>query len=118
LVVCRQTMRQVAAGVGFSVLGQTMLVTATSELARNTILHGRGGEVLWEIVQVGQAVGIKLIFSDRGPGISNMELALTPGWTSGTGLGLGLTGAQRLVHEFSISSAAGEGTRVCILRWR
>jgi len=118
LVTCRQAVRQIAEEAGFRVLGQTMLVTATSELARNTIIHGGGGEALWEIVELEGRVGIKLTFNDRGPGIANMELALTHGWTSGGGLGMGLTGAQRLVHEFSITSAVGQGTRVSILRWR
>jgi serine/threonine-protein kinase RsbT len=118
LVICRQAVRQIAERAGFKVLGQTMLVTATSELARNAIIHGGGGEALWEIVLRAGSIGIKLTFRDSGPGISDMQLAMTHGWTSGGGLGMGLTGAKRLVHEFSISSAAGQGTLVSILRWR
>ncbi len=118
LVKCRQAVRQIAEAVGFKVLGQTMLVTATSELARNTIIHGGGGDALWEVVRMRGSLGIKLTFRDSGPGISDMALAMTHGWTSGTGMGMGLTGAKRLVHEFSISSELGQGTRVSILRWR
>jgi serine/threonine-protein kinase RsbT len=118
LVNCRQAIRRIAEETGVRILGQTMLVTATSELARNTIIHGGGGEALWEIIRVEGCVGIKLSFRDSGPGIQNMELAMTHGWTSGAGLGMGLTGAKRLVHEFTIASAIGQGTRVSILRWR
>jgi serine/threonine-protein kinase RsbT len=118
LVTCRQAVRHLAESAGFKLLGQTMLVTATSELARNAIIHGRGGEALWEIVQQAASVGIQLTFRDSGPGIPDMGLAMTHGWTSGGGLGMGLTGAKRLVDEFSISSAAGQGTCVIILRWR
>jgi serine/threonine-protein kinase RsbT len=118
VAICRRVVSEIAKDQGFSVVGSTMLVTATSELARNTILHGGGGEVVWTVVRGGRQVGIQLAFQDNGPGISNLDLAMTDGWTSGGGMGLGLSGARRLVHEFAIHSSLGKGTRVVILRWR
>jgi serine/threonine-protein kinase RsbT len=114
---CRQTVGRVAQNVGFGVLGRTMLVTAASELARNAVIHGGGGELTWEVLSQGRSVGIRLTFVDHGPGIADLTLAMTPGWSSGLGLGLGLTGTKRLVHEFLIDSVPGEGTRISIVRW-
>lgn len=118
IVRMRQTVREHAVGQGFSLVDQTKMVTAASELARNTIEYGGGGEV--EIVQVlnGARKGLQLVFSDRGPGIADVELAMKDGYTSGSGLGLGLGGAKRLSSEFAIDSRPGAGTRVTITRWR
>jgi serine/threonine-protein kinase RsbT len=118
VVICRQTVRQIAAALQFSVTEQTMLVTAASELARNTLIHGGGGRFSWEVVNEGSKRGIRLSFVDNGPGIADIERAMTNGWTSGKGLGLGLPGAKRLVNEFEIQSMVGRGTRVVIARWR
>ncbi len=118
IVRMRQTVREHAVGQGFSLVDQTKMVTAASELARNTIEYGGGGEV--EIVQVlnGARKGLQLVFSDQGPGIADVELAMKDGYTSGSGLGLGLGGAKRLSSEFAIDSRPGAGTRVTITRWR
>jgi len=118
VVRMRQAVRERAIELGFGLVDQTKLVTAASELARNTILYGGGGEVLLEVVTQGDRRGICLTFSDRGPGIPNIELALKDGYTSGSGLGLGLGGAKRLSNEFNIVSQVGAGTRVTIKRWR
>jgi serine/threonine-protein kinase RsbT len=118
VVICRRVVSELAKDQKFSDIGRTMLVTAASELARNTILHGGGGEFIWSVIRDGQRVGIELAFHDNGPGISNLDLAMTDGWTSGGGLGLGLSGAQRLVHKFVIDSSVGNGTKVVISRWR
>jgi serine/threonine-protein kinase RsbT len=115
---CRQTVGRVAQYLGFEVLGRTMLVTAASELARNAVVHGGGGELKWEVLSQGSSVGIRLTFVDHGPGIADLPLAMTAGWSSGAGLGLGLTGSKRLVHEFIIDSVVGEGTRISIVRWK
>lgn len=118
IVRMRQAVREHAIAQGFSLVDQTKLVTAASELARNTIEYGGGGDV--EIVEVanGARKGVNLIFSDQGPGIADVELAMKDGYTSGNGLGLGLGGAKRLSNEFSIDTRPGEGTRVTITRWR
>jgi serine/threonine-protein kinase RsbT len=118
VVTCRQTVRQIAAGLEFSITGQTMLVTAASELARNTLIHGGGGRFSWEVISVGTRRGVRLSFEDEGPGIPDIERAMTDGWTSGTGLGLGLPGAKRLVSEFEVQSTPGQGTRVVITSWQ
>jgi serine/threonine-protein kinase RsbT len=118
VVNCRRTVRRVARHVGFETLGETMLVTAASEVARNTLVYGGGGEVTWEVLSQGRRVAIRLSFVDHGPGIADLKLAMTAGWSSGVGLGLGLTGTKRLVHEFAIDTAPGEGTRVTIVRWK
>jgi serine/threonine-protein kinase RsbT len=98
--------------------GQTMFVTAASELARNTLIHGGGGKFSWEVISAGTRRGVRLIFDDDGPGIPDIQLAMTNGWTSGSGLGLGLPGARRLVNEFEIRSVVGRGTRIVITRWQ
>jgi serine/threonine-protein kinase RsbT len=118
VVRVRQAARDLAVAAKFSLVEQTKLVTATSELARNTLVYGGGGEVHATIVQRLGRTGIQLVFSDQGPGIADVELALTDGWSSGTGMGLGLSGTRRLVDEFEIDSAPGAGTRVRILKWR
>ena len=118
IVRARQTVRKLTQELGFSLVDQTKMVTAASELARNAYTHGRGGTLFWEIVERDARRGLKLRFADEGPGIPNMDLALTDGWTSGTGLGMGLTGARRLVNDFEIDSKVGAGTRVTITRWK
>jgi serine/threonine-protein kinase RsbT len=117
VVTCRQTVRQIAAGLKFSITAQTMLVTAASELARNTLIHGGGGKFTWEVISLGTRRGLRLSFEDDGPGIPDIQRAMTDGWTSGNGLGIGLPGAKRLVNEFEIQSTPGRGTRVVITRW-
>ena len=103
---------------GFSLVDQTKMVTAASELARNTLDYGGGGTVRLELLQEGSRRGLRLTFEDQGPGIPNIELALTDGYTTGGGLGMGLSGARRLVNEFEIESHVGQGTRVTIARWK
>jgi serine/threonine-protein kinase RsbT len=118
VVRVRQLARERAVAQGFSLVDQTKLVTAASELARNTLEYGGGGEVTVETLNDGARKGVRLTFIDRGPGIENLELALKDGYTTGNGLGLGLSGAKRLSNEFDIDSKPGEGTRVMIARWR
>jgi serine/threonine-protein kinase RsbT len=117
-VLCRRKVKRLSEMLSYSELGRTMLITAASELARNAVVHGRGGEFAWEIIREPQRVGLRLTFEDQGPGIVDLGLAMTPGWTSGTGLGLGLSGAKRLVEDFFIESNLGKGTRVVITHWR
>jgi len=118
IVRVRQATREHAIAHGFSLVDQTKLVTAASELARNTLDYGNGGEV--EIARLidGMRKGLRLIFSDQGPGIEDLQKALTDGYSTGGGLGLGLSGARRLSNDFNIDSAPGKGTRVMIARWR
>lgn len=118
VVRVRQIARERAVAQGFTLVDQTKLVTAASELARNTLEYGGGGEVTVETLNDGTRKGVRLVFVDRGPGIENLELALKDGFTTGNGLGLGLSGAKRLSNEFEIDSKPGEGTRVMIARWR
>ncbi len=118
VVAVRQAVRQRAVDLGFNLVDQTKIVTAASELARNTLQYGGGGTLLIEEVLQGSRRGIRLVFEDNGPGIPNIELAMKDGYTTGNGLGLGLSGAKRLSNEFSIHSRPGEGTRVTIVRWR
>jgi serine/threonine-protein kinase RsbT len=118
IVAVRLAVRKRAVSLGFGLVDQTKMVTASSELARNALIYGGGGTVEMEVVEGERKSGLRLIFLDQGPGISDIELALTDGYTSGDGLGLGLGGAKRLSHEFEISSKRGEGTRVSILRWK
>jgi serine/threonine-protein kinase RsbT len=118
VVICRQIVGRIAEALKFSAIGKTMLVTAASELARNALLHAGGGEVSWTVLREGDRVGVRLAFQDHGPGIPDLKLAMTDGWTSGGGLGLGLSGARRLVHEFTIDSTIGAGTRIVVVRWR
>ena len=118
VVRVRKATRENAIAQGFSLVDQTKLVTAASELARNTLDYGNGGEVEIARVLEGARKGLRLTFSDQGPGIDDIEKALTDGYSTGGGLGLGLSGARRLSNEFSIDSAPGKGTRVMIARWR
>lgn len=118
IVRVRQTTRERAVALGFSLVDQTKIVTAASELARNTLTHGRGGDVTIEVLNDGARKGVRLVFTDSGPGIPNIDLALKDGYTTGGGLGLGLSGARRLCNEFSVESKPGEGTTVAITRWR
>jgi serine/threonine-protein kinase RsbT len=118
IVLGRQAVRRMAQELTFSLVDQTKMVTAASELARNALIYGGGGLVKWEMLQDGGKRGLRLTFQDQGPGIANIELALTDGWTSGKGLGLGLTGARRLVNEFELDSTPGVGTRVTVTRWK
>jgi serine/threonine-protein kinase RsbT len=118
VVRVRQQVRAAAAENGLSLVDQTKIVTAASELARNTLVHGGGGAARVEVVEspAGRA-GVRLCFTDEGPGIADIDLALTDGWTSGQGLGLGLSGARRLVDEFELDSKPGTGTRVVVVKW-
>ena len=117
VVLARQAVRRLAQECGLRLVDQTKLITAASELARNAVIYGGGGEMDWEILEDGVRNGVRLVFRDEGPGITDIKLAMTDGWTSGSGLGLGLTGAKRLVNEFELDSAPGKGTRVTIARW-
>jgi serine/threonine-protein kinase RsbT len=118
IVLARQAVRKIAQDLGFKLVDQTKIVTAASELARNTVVHGGGGMLKCEYLFDGGRDGLRLIFTDHGPGIPNLELAMKDGWTTGKGLGLGLSGAKRLVNEFDIESRPGAGTRVTITRWK
>jgi serine/threonine-protein kinase RsbT len=118
IVLVRQAVRKKAVGLGFNLVDQTKIVTATSELARNTLEYGGGGTMTMQIVQNGRRGGLRLTFEDHGPGIIDVELALKDGYTTGNGMGLGLSGAKRLSDEFELETSPGKGTRVSILRWR
>lgn len=118
VVIARQRVRQWAQELKFTLVDQTKLVTAASELARNTLDHGKGGEMMMEIMQDLARTGLKLTFEDRGPGIPDLAAALRDGFTTGTGLGLGLGGSKRLVNDFEIQSEVGKGTRISVVRWK
>ena len=118
VVAVRQRVRALAVESGFSLVDQTKIVTAASELARNTVVHGGGGTVEIELLVQGGRRGIRLTFRDHGPGIPSIEAAMRDGFTTGGGLGLGLGGAKRLCNEFDIQSTPGDGTVVRIARWR
>jgi serine/threonine-protein kinase RsbT len=118
VVRVRQAVRVQAVDAGFSLVDQTKLVTAASEIARNTIEYGGGGDLLIETLRDGIRRGLRLTFSDKGPGISDVPRAMTDGYTSGGGLGLGLSGAKRLSNEFDIQSTPGTGPRIMLGRWR
>jgi serine/threonine-protein kinase RsbT len=118
MVIVRQAVRQLAIGLGFSLVDQTKIVTAASELARNTIQHGGGGTALLETINDGPRRGLRLTFEDNGPGIADIPQAMKDGFTTGGGLGLGLSGAKRLTNEFAITSTPGLGTRVVITKWK
>jgi Anti-sigma regulatory factor (Ser/Thr protein kinase) len=117
VVVVRQLVRTRAIEAAFSLVDQTRIVTAASELARNTLEYGGGGRARIEVLREGVRTGLRITFEDKGPGIANLELALTDGYTTGRGLGLGLGGARRLMNDFQIESKPGEGTRVVVVRW-
>lgn len=118
VVLARQKVRQRAVEGRFSLVDQTKLVTAASELARNALDHGNGGQMTIEIVSAGTKSGIRLIFEDHGPGIPDIDEALKDGFTTGAGMGLGLGGSKRLVNEFCIESEVGKGTRITVARWK
>jgi serine/threonine-protein kinase RsbT len=118
VVLARQAVRKLTQELKFSLVDQTKMVTAASELARNTVIYGGGGVMKWELLLDGARNGLRLSFEDQGPGIPDMSLAMKDGWTSGSGLGMGLSGAKRLVNEFDIVSEVGKGTRVTITRWK
>ena len=117
VVLARQTARKLATECGMRLIDLTKMVTAVSELARNTMVYGGGGDMDWQILDEDHKVGLRLTFRDEGPGIADIKLAMTDGWTSGSGLGLGLTGAKRLVDEFELDTAPGQGTRITITKW-
>jgi serine/threonine-protein kinase RsbT len=117
VVNVRRRVRELSAQLSFSLVDQTKLVTAASELARNTLIYGGGGQMMVEVLN-GARSGLRLSFEDKGPGIPDIDMALRDGFTSGSGLGLGLGGARRLVSEFEIASKVGEGTRVTITKWK
>jgi serine/threonine-protein kinase RsbT len=118
VVAVRQVVREWAVSMGFSLVDQTKVITAASELARNVLVYGGGGTLSLEALNDGSRRGLRLAFEDQGPGIADVEAALRDGYTTGGGLGLGLGGAKRLSNEFEIASRPGEGTRVVITRWR
>lgn len=118
IVLARQAVRRMTLKLGFGLVDQTKMVTAASELARNTVTYGQGGTMTAELLENAPRKGLRLTFADNGPGIADLALALTDGWTSGSGMGLGLSGAKRLVNEFDIDTAPGKGTRVTITRWK
>ncbi|ANJ55850.1 anti-sigma regulatory factor [Pseudomonas silesiensis] len=117
VVLARQLARKLAQECGMRLIDLTKLVTAVSELARNTMVYGGGGDMDWQILDENARTGLRLVFRDEGPGIPDIKLAMTDGWTSGSGLGLGLTGAKRLVEEFELETTPGKGTRITITRW-
>jgi serine/threonine-protein kinase RsbT len=118
VVLVRQAVRQIAIEVGFSLVDQTKIVTAASELARNTLDYGGGGTATLEALEDGRRRGVRLIFADQGPGIPDIDLALKDGYTTGGGLGMGLSGTKRLVSEFEIVSKVGEGTTITVTKWK
>ena len=118
VVTVRQAVRQRAVELGFSLVDQTKIITAASELGRNAIQHGGGGQAMVEVITDGLRRGLRLTFEDKGPGIADISAAMRDGFSTGSGLGLGLSGAKRLSNEFAITSAPGEGTRVVITRWK
>ena len=118
IVMTRQLVRTWAVETGFGLVDQTKIITAASELARNTVQYGGGGTLHLEVLEDGRRRGLRLTFADAGPGIPNVELALRDGYTTGNGLGLGLSGSRRLMNEFSITSEVGQGTTVVATRWK
>lgn len=118
IVATRQTVRSLCQALKFSLVDQTKMITAASELSRNTLIHGGGGRMCWSIVERNGKEALKLVFEDHGPGISDLKLAMTDGFTTGSGMGLGLPGSKRLVNEFDIETQPGQGTRVSILKWK
>ena len=118
IVASRQIVRTLCQELKLSLVDQTKMITAASELSRNTLVHGGGGHMRWAFVERNGRRGLQLHFEDEGPGIADMSLALTDGWTSGGGMGLGLPGSRRLVNDFEIDSALGRGTRVSITKWK
>ncbi len=118
IVASRQAVRSLCQLLKFSLVEQTKMITAASELSRNTLIHGGGGRMRWEVLEAAGKTGLALHFEDEGPGIADLKLAMSDGWTSGGGMGLGLPGSKRLVSDFAIDSAPGQGTRVSITKWK
>jgi serine/threonine-protein kinase RsbT len=118
VVATRQLVRALTQELKFSLVDQTKMITAASELSRNTLVHGGGGHVRWELLDQPGRRGLRLVFEDQGPGIPDVKQALVDGWTSNKGMGLGLPGSKRLVHEFELESVPGQGTRVSITKWK
>lgn len=118
VVFSRQAVRSWAVELGFSLVDQTKIVTAASELARNTVVYGGGGAMHMQMLEDGPRRGLRLVFEDQGPGIPDIDQALRDGFTSGGGLGLGLGGARRLVNEFEIESQPGQGTKITVVKWK
>jgi serine/threonine-protein kinase RsbT len=118
VVIARQAVRKLGVEAGLGLVDQTKIVTAVSELARNAVDYGGGGTLTTEIVEAGGRKGLRLIIEDKGPGIADINLALTDGFTTGSGMGLGLSGSRRLVNEFDLWSRPGEGTRVTVTTWK
>ena len=118
IVLARQAIRRAAQQIGFGIVDQTKIVTAASELTRNALLYGGGGTLEWGVVAESGRQGLRLTVVDHGPGIEDLALAMKDGYTTGTGLGMGLPGAKRLVNEFKISSKPGAGTTVVVTRWK
>ncbi|MFA9284914.1 anti-sigma regulatory factor [Comamonas sediminis] len=118
IVASRQMVRKLAVQLKFSLVDQTKMITAASELSRNTVVYGGGGDMEWELLADGLRQGLRLRFRDQGPGIPDLGLALKDGWTSGNGMGLGLSGSKRLVHDFELESTVGVGTCVSVTRWK
>ena len=117
-MLSRQQVRRLTQQLKFSLVDQTKFITAASELSRNTLVYGGGGEMHWDIVDKGTRTGLRLAFEDHGPGIVDIQLAMTDGWTSGGGMGVGLGGSKRLVDDFDVRMAVGKGTCVTIVRWK
>lgn len=118
VVVARQVVRRIATEIGLSLVNQTKVITAASEIARNTFVYGGGGKLIAELVADSLSPGMRLIFEDEGPGIPDVQLALSDGYTSGKGLGMGLGGARRLVDRFEIETEVGRGTRIILEKWK
>jgi serine/threonine-protein kinase RsbT len=118
IVNMRQLVRRWAIDAGFSLVDQTKIVTAASEIGRNTIVYGRGGTATLQLLNDNERKGVRIVFEDKGPGIPDIELALKDGYGTGSGMGLGLGGARRLVNEFQIDSRVNEGTRISLTRWK
>ncbi|UXH80563.1 anti-sigma regulatory factor [Roseateles amylovorans] len=118
IVLARQQVRRLTQALKFSLVDQTKMITAASELSRNTLIYGGGGDMVWKLVHQGVRSGLRLDFIDQGPGIPDLDLALKDGWTSGNGMGMGLSGSKRLVNDFEIDTGPGRGTRVSITRWK
>jgi len=118
IVASRQMVRALCQDLKLSLVDLTKMVTAASELSRNTLIHGGGGQMRWEFVERNARRGLQLHFEDQGPGIPDLTLAMSDGWTSGSGMGLGLPGSKRLVNDFELASTPGAGTRVSITKWK
>lgn len=118
IVASRQQVRALCQEIKLSLVDQTKMITAASELSRNTLIHGGGGRMRWQLLEAAGKRGLQLHFEDEGPGIPDMKLAMTDGWTSGSGMGLGLPGSKRLVNDFEVQSQPGQGTRVSITKWK